>query len=205
LRDVMPPKSLPALDPDDFQAAAYFLKLMARVLWHATMSLDGFIAGPADAMDWMLGFGEENDEVNELIKRIGAVLSGRRTYDVGAGQQRPEFRQPYGGAFSGPIFVLTHNPPQDPHVTFLSGDIRPAVERAAEAAGDNYLVIFGADVARQCIEARLVDEVLIHVVPVLLGDGVRLFSKQGGEPVHLELAGISRNNQVTNLRLSVVG
>jgi len=178
---------------------------MARVLWHVTMSLDGFIAGPDDAMDWMLGFGEENDEVNELIKSIGAVLSGRRAYDVGAGQERPEFRRPYGGAFSGPIFVLAHNPSQDPHVTFLSGDIRAAVARAAEAAGDKYLVIFGADVARQCIEARLVDEVAIHVVPVLLGDGVRLFNRQGGEAVHLELAGVSRNGQVTNLRFLVAG
>src|SRR3989442_1481680 len=80
---------------------------MAKVLWHVTMSLDGFIAGPRDSMDWMLGFGEENDEVDELIKRIGAVLSGRRTYDVGAVQERPEFRRPYGGAFSGPVFVLT--------------------------------------------------------------------------------------------------
>jgi dihydrofolate reductase len=59
---------------------------MAHVLWHTTMSIDGFIAGPGNSMDWMLGFGEENDEVNELIKRIGAVLAGRRTYDVGAVQ-----------------------------------------------------------------------------------------------------------------------
>ena len=178
---------------------------MAKVLWHVTMSLDGFIAGPGDSMDWMLGFGDENSEVEELITRIGAVLSGRRTYDVGAGQERPEFRRPYGGAFSGPVFVLTHKPPHDPGVTFLSGDIRTAVQTAAEAAGDKYLVIFGADVARQSIEAGLVDEVMIHVVPVLLGDGVRLFSKPGGDPIHLELAHESRNRQVINLRFSVVG
>jgi len=178
---------------------------MAKLLWHVTMSLDGFIAGPANSMDFMLGFGEENDEVNELIKRIGAVLSGRATYDVGAVQERPEFRRPYGGAFSGPVFVLTHNPPKDPAVTFLSGDIRAAVQTAADAAGDKYVVIFGADVARQCIEAGLVDEVMIHVVPVMLGDGVRLFDRKGGEPVHLELAGESRAGQVMNLRFSVVG
>jgi dihydrofolate reductase len=178
---------------------------MARVIWHTTMSLDGFIAGPGDSMDWMLGFGEENDEVNELVKRIGAVLAGRRTYDVGAVQGRPEFRRPYGGAFSGPVFVLTNNPPKDDAVKFLSGDIRTAVETAAEAAGEKYVVIFGADVARQCMEAGLVDEVLIHIVPVLLGDGVRLFSRKGGESVHLELAHVSRHGQVTNLRFSVVG
>jgi dihydrofolate reductase len=101
--------------------------------------------------------------------------------------------------------VLTHKPPHDPDVTFLSGDIRAAVEKAAEAAGDKYVVVFGADVARQCMEAGLVDEVMIHVVPVLLGDGVRLFSRKGGDPIHLELAHESRNRQVINLRFSVVG
>jgi dihydrofolate reductase len=178
---------------------------MAKVVWHVTMSLDGFIAGPGGSMDWMLGFGDEDDEVNELIKSIGAVLAGRGTYDVGAVQEKPEFRKPYGGAFKGPVFVLTHKPPRDPDVTFLSGDIRAAVEKAAEAAGDKYVVVFGADVARQCIEAGLVDEVMIHIVPVLLGDGVRLFSRKGGDAIHLELAHESRNRQVINLRFSVVG
>src|SRR5712664_2991763 len=176
---------------------------MARVLWHVTMSLDGFIAGPGNSMDWMLGFGEENDEVDELLKNIGAVVSGRRTYDVGAGQQNAQFQRPYGGAWSGPIFVLTHHPVSDPTVTFLSGDIGAAVEKAAAAAGDKYIAIFGADVARQCIEAGLVEEVLIHVVPVLLGDGVRLFSKEGGDAIHLELSGVTRVGQVTNLRFWV--
>lgn len=178
---------------------------MARVLWHVTMSLDGFIAGPGNSMDWMLGFADENDEVNEVLPQIGAVLAGRHTYDVGASQTRAEFQRPYGGAFDGPVFVLTHNPPKDPSVTFLSGDITRAVETASEAAGDKYLVIFGADVARQCIEAGLLEEALIHVVPTLLGDGVRLFSRPGGDAIRLELAGVSRANQVTNVRLWYVG
>ena len=178
---------------------------MAKVLWHVTMSLDGFIAGPGHSMDWMLGYGEENSEVDELINSIGAVLAGRGTYDVGAGQERPEFRKPYGGAWSGPVFVLTHKAPKDPSVTFLSGDIREAVEAASRAAGNKYVVVFGADVARQCIEAHLLDDIAIHVVPVLLGDGVRLFSRPNGDLVHLELAGVSRAGQLTNLRLAVVG
>lgn len=156
-------------------------------------------------MDWMLGFADENDEVNELLPQIGAVLAGRHTYDVGASQTRAEFQRPYGGAFDGPVFVLTHNPPKDPSVTFLSGDITRAVETASEAAGDKYLVIFGAHVARQCIEAGLLEEALVHVVPTLLGDGVRLFSRPGGDAIRLELAGVSRSNQVTNLRLWYVG
>jgi dihydrofolate reductase len=178
---------------------------MARVIWHVTCSLDGFIAGPGDYMEWMLGFGEENDEVNELLPRIGAVLAGRHTYNVGAGQTHEAFQKPYGGAFKGPVFVLTHHPPDDPSVTFLSGDISKAVEAASKAAGDKYVVILGADVARQCVEAGLIEEVLIHVVPVLLGDGVRLFSEPGADERHLELAGVSRAGQVANLRFWFVG
>lgn len=178
---------------------------MAKVLWHVTMSLDGFIAGPGDYMDWMLGFGEENDEVEEIVKSIGAVLAGRRTYGVGAGQVHPQFQRPYGGAFRGPIFVLTHHPVKDPSVTFLSGDIKAAVETASRAAGDKYVVILGADVARQCIEARLVDDIRIHMVPVLLGDGVRLFSRPKGDLLRLELIRVSRAEQITNLRFGVVG
>lgn len=156
-------------------------------------------------MDWMLGFGEENSEVDEVIRRIGAVLAGRRTYDVGARQERPEFQRPYGGGWSGPVFVLTHHPTDDASVTFLSGDIGEAVETAAKAAGEKYVVLFGADVARQALEAGLVDEVLIHVVPVLLGDGVRLFSRAGGDAVHLELTRVTQAGQVLNLRLAPVG
>src|SRR3989442_5763351 len=160
---------------------------MAKVLWHVTMSLDGFIAGPRDSMDWMLGFGEENDEVDELIKRIGAVLSGRRTYDVGAVQERPEFRRPYGGAFSGPVFVLTHKPPHDPGVTFLSGDIRTAVQTAAEAAGDKYVVIFGADIARQSIEAGVGGAGMGPLKPGVVGGAERAFCEAGREAMHPQL------------------
>jgi dihydrofolate reductase len=103
------------------------------------------------------------------------------------------------------VFVLTHNPPTDTTVTFLSGDISGAVDEAKAAAGETYVVIFGANVARQCIEAGLVDEVFIHVVPVLLGDGVRLFSRPGADEVHLELLSLSRAVQVANLRFSLVG
>jgi dihydrofolate reductase len=178
---------------------------MAKVLWHVTMSLDGFIAGPDGSMDWMLGFDEENPDVDRLLRQIGAVLSGRRTYDVGARQTRSELRRPYGGAWSGPVFVLTHHPPKDPSVTFLSGDIAAAVDTATAAAGDKYVVILGADIARQCIEGGLLDEVAIHMLPVLLGDGVRLFSRPRGEEVHLELVGLTHTRQVANLRFSMVG
>ena len=176
-----------------------------KVVVNRCMSLDGFIAAPGGRLDWMQGFGEQNDEVTELIPQIGAVLAGRHTYDVGSTQSRPEFRGPYGGAFSGTMFVLTHHPPKDTSVTFLSGDITQAVTTAAEAAGEKYVALLGADVARQAMEAELVDDVLIHMVPILLGDGVRLYTKPGGDERHLELISVSRAVQVVNLRFGFVG
>ena len=101
--------------------------------------------------------------------------------------------------------MLAHHPPtDDPSVTFLQGDIKEAVKKASQAAGDRYLVVLGADVARQCIDAGLIEEVLIHMVPVLLGDGIRLFSRKGADEVHLELVRVTRAVQVTNLRLDYV-
>ena len=78
--------------------------------------------------------------------------------------------------FSGPLFVLTHRPPEppDPDVTFLSGDIGEAVATALNAAGGKNLEILGADVAGQCLRRGLVDEILVYVLPVLLGDGIPL-------------------------------
>ena len=77
--------------------------------------------------------------------------------------------------FSGPFFVLTHEPPDppDPGVTFPSGDIGEVVATALDAAGGKNLEILGADVAGQCLRRGLVDEILVYVVPVLLGDGIR--------------------------------
>jgi dihydrofolate reductase len=176
------------------------------VVWHVTMSLDGFIAGPGDAMDWVLRYVALDDPVAaETMRTTGAVLSGRRSYDVGRKpDQRPEFQEVQGGTWSGPVFVLTHHPPEDPSVTFLSGDIRQAVATAARAAGGRDVLVIGAGVARQCVEAGLVDEVRVHLAPLLLGDGVRLFARPGAGPVELETLEVGRSGQVANLRFRVV-
>ena len=82
---------------------------MAAVVWHVTMSLDGFIAGPEDAMEWVFDyFSEEaNATASEVIETTGAILMGRHTYEV-----EDRYRQGiYGGAWTGPYFVLTHEPP----------------------------------------------------------------------------------------------
>jgi len=85
------------------------------------------------------------------------------------------------------VFVLTHEPPElpDPEVTFLAGDIGEAVATALDAAGERNLEILGADVAGQCLQRGLVDEILVYVLPVLLGDGIR-FSSPGLARIDLE-------------------
>jgi dihydrofolate reductase len=182
--------------------------LAGRVLWHVTMSLDGFIAGPGDALDWIFEYPEPNPVADEVIQTTGALLIGRRSYDAGRSEDQVGAAQaPYGGAWTGPVFVLTHEPPEapeDPTITFLSDDVPDAVARAVAAARGRNVVVIGADVARQCIDEGLVDEILVHLAPVLLGDGVRLFESPGRERVDLERVSVTQAGQVTNLRFRVL-
>jgi dihydrofolate reductase len=85
----------------------------------------------------------------------------------------------------------------------LTGDIRAAVGKALEAAAGKDLLVLGGTVAEQCVGAGLLDEILIHVAPVLLGDGIRLFDRSG-PVVDLEPISVSRSGRITNLRFSVV-
>jgi dihydrofolate reductase len=128
-----------------------------KVVVNRSMSLDGFIAGPGDAMDWVFDF-VAPDEFPDIAAATGAMLIGRRTYEVGKRGIETASRgkisgEDYGGGWSGPEFVLTHEPPDppDPEVTFLTGDIGEAVATALDAAGGKNLEILGADVAGQCL------------------------------------------------------
>ncbi len=175
-----------------------------KVIWSVTMSLDGFIAGPNDEMDWVFQYNDPNPLVEELILSTGAVLAGRHSYDVGTRAQRPELREVFGGGWSGPQFVLTHKTHEaDPANELLSGDIRKAVSTALEAAKGKNVNLIGADVARQCIDAGLVDEIIVFLAPILLGDGVRFFSRSGTAPINLETISVTRSGQITNLHLRV--
>jgi dihydrofolate reductase len=181
---------------------------MGDVLWHTQMSLDGFIAGPGDAMDWAFedwGVNENDETIDEVVRSTGALLVGRRTQDV-EDRNQPGF---YGGAYRGPFFTLRHNPPAEPPVVkgvtgqFLDVEIEEAVKIAKEAADGANVVVLGANVAKQCLEAGLIDEVLVHLAPVLLGDGVRLFSRPGGSPIRLERTSVEESGQLTALRFRV--
>jgi len=183
--------------------------MSGKVVVNRSMSLDGFIAGPDDAMSWIFDFvAPDAAWLTEIAAATGAMLVGRRTTEVGS---RMEANQEWGTESggegypsSGPIFVLTHKPPDppEPGVTYLSGDIGKAVATALEAAGGKNLEILGADVASQCLQRGLVDEIQVYVLPVLLGDGVR-FSAPGLGRIDLEPLGSTQSDGVTILRFRV--
>lgn len=174
---------------------------MAKFLYSAAMSLDGFIAGPGGDMSWMSDYLGPNPVVDELITRTGAILVGNTTFggdDPLKGQ--PGEGEAFGGGWEGPQFVLAHRPPTDPipGVTFV-GDIDTAIAESRAAAGDKDVNILGASVAAQCLGAGALDEVVVSILPVLLGDGTRLFEHPGGKTVRLEQIGVTHTQQFANL------
>jgi dihydrofolate reductase len=169
---------------------------MTKVLAGITTSVDGYVAGPDDGPSkglgeggerlhyWVFGgpwtydsepkgeaTGEDAAWLAETVSRIGAVVSGRWTYEAARhwGDENP---------WGLPVFIVTHRPEEEPEsgaFTFVSG-VTEAVGQAAAAAGDkDVLVMGGADVIRQALEAGLVDELTVIVAPVVLGGGKRLF------------------------------
>jgi dihydrofolate reductase len=168
-----------------------------KVLWHFTMSLDGFVAGPNHEMDWMAGITARPGLVDEYIATTGAVLGGRDGWDAAHGAR------PYGGAWEGPIFVLTHHPedatPAD-GVTFLNCGPAEAARIGLEAAGGKNLEVFSPTIGRQLLELGLIDEIDLHIAPVLLGDGIRLYDNHGSEPIRLHRVGDGDPAAVVNVR-----
>lgn len=160
---------------------------MAKLLYSATMSLDGYIAGPGGDMSWLTEhLAGENPTAERLLAGVGAILAGNGTFGGDDPNRGTDSEGAFGGEYHGPVFVLTHRPPAEPPtgITFV-GDLHNAVAQTKEAAGDMYVNILGANVAEQCIEAGLLDEILVFVAPVLLGDGVRMFDHPGGANVRL--------------------
>lgn len=178
-----------------------------KVIWHVTMSLDGFIAGPDDSMEWATERATElSPEAEAVIASVGTILGGRKWWGAAATKYNG-LDGIYGGAWKGPVLVLMHGKAKSPdsqRLTFISDSIREAVALALEAAKGKDVVLFGADVAQQCLRAHLVDEMLIHIVPVLLGGGVRLIANDSVRKTDLETVSVTRSGQITNMRLRVI-
>jgi dihydrofolate reductase len=172
--------------------------MTGTVIWHMTMSLDGFIADRDDNVDWMsLADGGPSELGAEVIRTTGAFLcGGRRVAAVGE-------NRPYGGAWTGPVLVYTRkdratNP--IPEFTYVSGDIRDVVADGLKVADGKNLVVTGGAVPRLALEAGLVDQIVLHIVPVLLGEGVRFYDSPGVEPTRLEVLVA----ESTNFRFKVI-
>ncbi|HWD81700.1 MAG TPA: dihydrofolate reductase family protein [Kribbella sp.] len=159
--------------------------MTGKVIWHMTMSLDGFIADRDDGVGWMfLGDGEPSELAAETVARCGAFLCGGRLVEL------MSENRPYGGAWTGPILIYTHKDPAStptPDFTYVSGDIREVVADGLKAAGVKDLVVTGGAVPRLALEAGLVDEIVLHIAPVLLGEGTRFYDSPGVGPTTLKV------------------
>ncbi len=204
---------------------------MAKVIIDASVSLDGFVAGPNDGKQNPLGErggegifqwyfsgkaphpkvsmfkpeGANIEVVDEMFKEAGAMLTGRRTYEIAAGW-------PGGHPVPGlPIFILTHKPPPPDQVpkgqsklTFVTDGIESAVRQAKAAAGAKHVGIGGASAAQQALRAGLVDEIYLHVAPIVLGAGVRLLDELGDHAFKLDLIRAFTAPHATHLRYRVL-
>ena len=177
-----------------------------KVVVNRAVSIDGFIFGPQYSRFWV-GGRKVGDvipwaETVEAASRTGAILCGRNTSDVGDKMETEETGS-VDYPFDGKLFLLTHRPPEVIEgFTVLSGDIRAAVETALAAANGKDLELLGADVAAQAFRAGLVDEVMVYVLPVVLGEGVP-FSPPGSAMVNLEPIESRQSGEVTILRFRV--
>jgi len=178
---------------------------MARLLYSATMSLDGFIAGPGGDMSWLTDLLGPNPVADQLVGDVGCLLVGGRTFRGDDPNRGTEKAGAFEGAYLGPQVVLTRSVPDDPvpDVVFVD-DLERAVAAAQAVAGDKYVNVLGAQTAASCLAAGLLDEVLVLVAPVLLGDGVRLLDVPGGTDVRLERLHVSTAPLATNLWWRVV-
>lgn len=195
---------------------------MPKVTTQFTMSLDGFIADENDGVGRLLGWYRSGDTpypvpgtdmvfkisrasaalLQEEWGKIGAIVTGRRDFDVS---------EAWGGQppFNVPTFIVTHRVPQawageGSPFTFVTDGVASAVARAREAAGDKNVAVSGTQIVEQCLEAGLLDEIQIDLVPLLLGKGIRLFNSLESEPIALQNMGVIEGNGVTHLKFRVV-
>jgi dihydrofolate reductase len=203
---------------------------MSKVVIDMTISLDGFVAGPGDGkkfplgrhggeaiFDWYTSGNEEiqtplfkprpganREQVERMFAESGAFIFGRRTYDITSGWGG---RHPVNGA---PVFILTHNPPPASEVpkgpsnlTFVTDGIESAVRKAKAVAGAKDVKLGGASPGKAALAAGLVDEILVHIAPYLMGGGVRLFDDLP-DGIRLEKLEVHDGHLATHIRYRVM-
>ncbi|GAA2991715.1 dihydrofolate reductase family protein [Streptosporangium longisporum] len=188
---------------------------MATVEANISMSLDGFVTGPN--LDRHPGLGEGGDVLHAWVgedrsmdlaigedrELAGSVVTSRKVYDETGGWESEN------GFYRLPVFVVTHRPHDvvvkgETTFTFVTGGVERAVEQAIEAAGDRPVHIMGgAGIIRQALAAGLVDELFLHVAPVILDGGTRLFEHLGRQ-IRLERTEVIESRHATHLRYLVL-
>lgn len=182
---------------------------MAKVIVDMAMSLDGFISGPNGEDHGLHDYffspsGPTKEVIEEGFRTTGTILMGRRAYEIGAAQDGFA-DDPY----QVPTFVLTHRIPERAArgaegFVFATDGIESALEQAKASSGDKDIVIGGgADIAQQYLKAGLVDEIQIHVIHILLGEGIRLFDQPRIGQIELEKIRVVDAVGVTHIRFRV--
>ena len=195
---------------------------MSKLVALMSMSLDGYIAdlndGVAEVFNWYVSSGDSEfhtggadpmtfkvsgpsaEHLRSLWSELGAVLTGRRTFEVAHG---------WGGNHAwGPAFVVTHHipagwPRPNSTVHFVTDGIESAVKQAKAAAGGKSVGVHGANTIQQLLNAELLDEIHVDIVAFLLGSGVRLFDRLASTPVALGNPTVTQGVGVTHLRYPV--
>jgi dihydrofolate reductase len=172
---------------------------MAIVICDMSMSLDGYVTGPNDSRqnpfgdgagmlhDWMFGAATDDDRalLQEILDSFGAIVMGRTSFDKNEGDGGWGDAGPVGDT---PCFVVTHNQPATPYppvFTFVTDGVAGAIEQAKQAADGKVVGLHGATVMQQALPLGLVDQIRVHVIPVLLGAGTPLFGALAS-PIALE-------------------
>ena len=195
---------------------------MSKVIVELSMSLDGFIAHPDGRTDEVHAWYNQGDTeikmpnneltfktdpvsvevIQETFRQLGANVTGRNTF---------EDAQAWGGQdpMGLPSFIVSHDVPSewagpDSPFVFVTDGVASAIAQAKLAAGDRAVGVAGADIAQQCIQLGLLDEIQIHLAPVLLGEGIRLFDHLGTTPIELEQTRVVEAPNVTHLWYRVV-
>jgi dihydrofolate reductase len=148
------------------------LMQMTKTILYIATSLDGFVTGKNDDISWLLPYNDVDYGFDEYFSHIGAIIQGRRSYDV-------EMQHGWETPHPVPTFVLSHNIPEKApkrsEVVFTNEDIAEVLMKAKKLTDKHIWIEGGANVAQQFLRRELIDEIVLSLVPVILGDGVRLF------------------------------
>jgi dihydrofolate reductase len=191
---------------------------MAMVIADMSMTLDGFVAGPNDEVDEVFAWYSAGDvavetdnpelafkvdeasaETLQEWSNVKALVIGRRTFDLAGG---------WGGTHpvGVPVWIPTHNPPDgwdDAPFTFVTEGVEAAVKQASEHAGDGIVGVAGPNIARQCLNAGILDAVRVSLVAYLIGEGVPYFAGLETTPVKLAQPKVVEGKGVTHLYYEV--